>query len=1081
MKSRSEQSKEQLLAKIAELEARNTQLQNELNISRLREDSIPEGELTDPELADIIDVAEQQALMDNFYKLTHIPTAIIDLKGNVLVGAGWQNICTKYHRVHPETCKNCIESDTELTTGIPEGEFKLYKCKNGMWDLATPIIIGSMHMGNLFMGQFFFDSEPLDYDFFRSSARKFGFDEKEYISALEMVPRLNTADLDSAKSFFTRLAHSISELSYSNIKLTRLLNERNTLLDTLRGNEERFRSMFEKPKAVMLLIDPVTGQIIDANNAASEFYGWSRAELCTKKIQEINLLTEDEVALEREKALHEKRHHFVFRHRLADNDIRWVEVYSSPLIIHGKQLLFSVIHDITERKRAEDQLRKLSLAVEHSPDSIVITDTKGTIEYVNPMFTKITGFTSEEALGKNPRIMKSGRTNPVIYKRMWSVIKSGLQWRGAFENKKKSGELFWESVNISPVLNEHGEITNFVAIKEDITERIKHEEQLHKLNRTLRAIRHVGDAIIRATDEESYLHDICSIIVEDCGYSLVWIGFAMFDEARSVKPMASAGFEEGYLQTLNVSWADTEYGRGPTGTAIRTGEISFCRDLLNDPQFLPWREEAIKRGYASSIVLPIKTENKTIGSISIYARESNAFSSDETEMLTELAEDVSYGLAVIRLREANALAETELKNHRDNLEHLIKLRTSELEIANEILNEAQHVAHLGHWKLDFINNTLSWSDEIYRIFGIEPQQFGATLEAFLGFVHPDDRKLVENSFNESLQNKTSYNIDHRIVRPDGEVRIVHEECITHYDEYGKPVHSIGVVQDVTDLKKAQQELEHHKNNLEELVRTRTEELALANRQLQFEIEKEKQVELLLQESLNKEKDLNELKSRFISTTSHEFRTPLTAILSSVQLIQRYRKKWTDDKLEEQFAHIKNSIVNLTKLLDDILTISHADSGRIVFNPKCMDLNALCLEIMEDVKHKAGENHNFLFSYISDQKQFMIDPKLIRFIVMNLLSNAFKYSPAGGKVTFKVSSSSDYMQFSVTDEGIGIPKEAKEHLFRPFYRAENTGEIEGTGLGLSIVQRAVELHKGTIVYTSDPGKGTQFIVQIPIGG
>ncbi len=134
------------------------------------------------------------------------------------------------------------------------------------------------------------------------------------------------------------------------------------------------------------------------------------------------------------------------------------------------------------------------------------------------------------------------------------------------------------------------------------------EEKLQKLNRTLKALNHSSAARMRATEEAAYLHEVCKNIVEDCGHAMVWIGYAGNDAGRSVRPVASAGFEAGYLETLNITYADTERGRGPTGTAIRTGQTSICRNMLTDPLFAPWREEAIKRGYASSIVLPLMAE-----------------------------------------------------------------------------------------------------------------------------------------------------------------------------------------------------------------------------------------------------------------------------------------------------------------------------------------------------------------------------------------------------------------------------------------------------------------------------------------
>ena len=164
--------------------------------------------------------------------------SMIDAKGELLVGVGWQDICTKFHRAHPESCRNCIESDTQLSSGVPPGECRLYKCKNKMWDIATPITIGGQHVGNIFSGQFFFDDEPLDYELFKSQARKYGFDQGEYLAALERVPRLSKAAVETGMSFFMKLGHVLSQLSYSNIKLAKLVAERDTLADSLSKSAE---------------------------------------------------------------------------------------------------------------------------------------------------------------------------------------------------------------------------------------------------------------------------------------------------------------------------------------------------------------------------------------------------------------------------------------------------------------------------------------------------------------------------------------------------------------------------------------------------------------------------------------------------------------------------------------------------------------------------------------------------------------------------------------------------------------------------------------------------------------------------
>jgi PAS domain S-box-containing protein len=209
------------------VQQRTAQLQESEKGVRRKLDSIlsPEGDLGNLELADILDIPSVQSLVDDVYKLTQIPMFILDLKGKPLISAGWQEICVKFHRANPETCKNCKESDQELTAGVPPGEFKLYKCKNNMWDVVTPITVGEQHVGNVLSGQFFFADEPIDYELFRSQARKYGFEEQEYLAALNRVPRLSRESVETSMRFFIKLAQLLSQLSYSGIKLARSMTE----------------------------------------------------------------------------------------------------------------------------------------------------------------------------------------------------------------------------------------------------------------------------------------------------------------------------------------------------------------------------------------------------------------------------------------------------------------------------------------------------------------------------------------------------------------------------------------------------------------------------------------------------------------------------------------------------------------------------------------------------------------------------------------------------------------------------------------------------------------------------------------
>lgn len=192
------------------------------------------------------------------------------------------------------------------------------------------------------------------------------------------------------------------------------------------------------------------------------------------------------------------------------------------------------------------------------------------------------------------------------------------------------------------------------------------EQELRRTNRALRALSQTNQALIHATDENALLETICRNIVEIAGYKLAWVGYAEHDEARSVRPVAQTGFEEGYLKTVHINWADTKRGRGPTGTAIRTGKAVIARDILKDPDFAPWRDRAIQHGYASSIALPLipppipkqrgegeeKKRGAGIGALNIYSGAPDAFDDNEVKLLTELADDLAYGIVALRTREA---------------------------------------------------------------------------------------------------------------------------------------------------------------------------------------------------------------------------------------------------------------------------------------------------------------------------------------------------------------------------------------------------------------------------------------------
>ena len=267
------------------------------------------------------------------------------------------------------------------------------------------------------------------------------------------------------------------------------MTERKRMIEALTESEEKFRLLFDASRDAIVLLDQE--RYLDANAAAIELYGCSgKSEFCSKKVGEFSPPLQpdgrESVAALREYigvAFKSGVASFEWMMMRLDGTPFLSEISITPFDFRGRRIFQAVIRDISWRKETEQHLRQLSRAVEQSPSTVVITDTLGNIQYVNPKFTAVTGYTLEEAMGQNPRVLKSGESGPEEYKELWDTLIAGHEWRGTFHNKKKNGELFWEAASISPITDESGVITHFLAVKEDITERKQMEEKILRAQR----------------------------------------------------------------------------------------------------------------------------------------------------------------------------------------------------------------------------------------------------------------------------------------------------------------------------------------------------------------------------------------------------------------------------------------------------------------------------------------------------------------------------------------------------------------------------------------------------------------------
>ncbi|QOJ27888.1 MAG: PAS domain S-box protein [Ignavibacteriales bacterium] len=342
---------------------------------------------------------------------------------------------------------------------------------------------------------------------------------------------------------------------------------------------------------------------------------------------------------------------------------------------------------------------------------------------------------------------------------------------------------------------------------------------------------------------------------------------------------------------------------------------------------------------------------------------------------------------------------------------------------------------------DFKTKRSSFANDFYeKVIGMDPKLIIDHNDYWINHVvHPDDREGFNTFSGKTFQHKKA-SFQYRIIDKNGAVRWLWDRNWVVHDQQGNPIRVEGIATDITESKN---------------------------------------IEMATQQALIKEKELNELKSRFISTTSHEFRTPLTSIFSSAELLEHYGHKWDDEKRNYYYKKIQRVVTQLKGLLDDILLIDKVESGKLQFNPQPIRLKSFVSDIIEEFSLYKSDIFTLEFIYDCPREYYRLDEKLSGQIFRNLISNAFKYSPSGGHIRLSVTESDNILIIEVSDQGIGISPEDIQRLFTRFFRGNNTAGIEGTGLGLPIMKNAVQFHGGIINVQSELQKGTTFTITIPV--
>ena len=364
------------------------------------------------------------------------------------------------------------------------------------------------------------------------------------------------------------------------------------------------------------------------------------------------------------------------------------------------------------------------------------------------------------------------------------------------------------------------------------------------------------------------------------------------------------------------------------------------------------------------------------------------------------------------------------------------------------LKEAQQLAHLGSWEYDLVSGELLWSEEVFRIFEIDPRGVRPSFERFLERVHPEDRPMVHKAFDASVRDRQTYNVVHRLLLPGGRVKYVREQGRTEY-EGERALRSIGTVLDITELRLAQQALEQLNDELESRVATRTAELAQANRELEA----------------------------FAYSVSHDLRTPLRSIHGFACVLEEDEAKVLSQEGRRHLQRIQDGSRRMGQLITDLLSLAHL--GRAPMQQQPVDLSALARSVVADLQRM--EPQRVVEWRIEDGLRAMADPGLMRVVLQNLLGNAWKYtsrSPAA-RITFSQTAHADGLTtFCVRDNGAGFDMAHAAQLFQPFKRLHAHHEFEGSGVGLATVSRVVGRHGGRVRGEGAVGQGAVFYFSLP---
>ncbi|HEY9671644.1 MAG TPA: PAS domain S-box protein [Waterburya sp.] len=907
--------------------------------------------------------------------------------------------------------------------------------------------------------------------------------------------------------------------------------------EALRTSEAKFRSLSACSPVGIFLAD-VEGRCTYANPRLQAILNLSLAEMVEQRwVQVIHPEDREQVLATWSQCAPQGQECFQeYRFRTREGIVRWVQVRTSPMLSELGELIGHVgtVEDITERKQAEEALRRsekrFRLAVDYFPGTLVIYDARRRFQFVNAHGIRLSGMPESALLGHTDEEIFPPEITHSYLPLLLKAVETKQQQDSECTILMPTGGRQTLIVAYVPLLDEQGEIYQILAITYDISDRKQAETilqqvmleletrvqertaELQRANEQLSAEiaeRKQAEAALRQSEaqfrrvfeeapfgmglvsqdrgffrvNQSLLNmlgysesELTCLSCENITHPEDWEQIIPYVERVWQGEIDSFKREQRFLKkNQEIIWANL------TSMVLRdpSGEILYSMGMVEDiteqkqaEAALRHSEEQFRRvfdeapigmsiagldnryirvnrafhemlGYTQSELMALSFLDIThpedldleIPCMEQLVRgESDRFSL-EKRYLTHNQATIWVNLTLIALRDRAGdilytLAMIEDITERKQAEEA--LQQSEARYRAIVEDQTELICR---YRPD---GTLTFVNDAYcRYFNKQPSDLIGNHS--LPVVPDEDQEIIAQSFSTLSIQQPIVTYEHRVILPSGEIRWQQWTDRALFDDSGYLIECQAVGRDITKLKQAEAEIV---------------------------------------KALAKERELSELRSSFVSLVSHEFRTPLTTIQSSAELLERYNHKLSDDKKQNHYRRIQNAVQRMTQLLEDILTIGKAEAGKLNFEPSSMDVVAFCRELVESMQMSLQQRHNLNFVVIGDCTNAPLDEKLLSHILTNLISNAIKYSPDGGVVQFDLVCNPESVVFRIQDSGIGIPSNDIKRLFESFGRASNVGTIPGTGLGLAIVKRCVDLHRGTIVVDSEVGVGTTVTVTLP---